>query len=56
MKHIPTPWVKDPHQIISIKWVVDGFSGSTECEAWRGQYEIEKLERAGYRILDITPV
>lgn len=56
MRHIPTSWVKDPHQIVSIKWVVDGSSGSTECEAWHGQHEIEELERAGYRILDITPV
>lgn len=55
MKHLQTPWIKNPRQMISIKWEVDGSSGSTECEAWRGQYEIECLERAGYRIISILP-
>ena len=56
MQHIQTRWIKTPHQIIRIKWEVDGASGSTECEAWRGQHEIECLERAGYRIISILPV
>lgn len=51
-----TQWVRTPHQIIRIAWEVNGASGSTECEAWRGQHEIEGLERAGYRILAILPV
>jgi len=53
MKHIQTPWIKTPHQVIRISWAVDGASGSTECEAWRGQYEIDSLERAGYVILSV---
>jgi len=53
MKHIQTPWIKAPNQIIRISWTVDGSSGSTECEADRGQYEIESLERAGYVILSV---
>ena len=32
--------IRSPHQLISIKWKVDNASGSTECEAWRGQHEI----------------
>lgn len=53
--HIKTGWINSPHQIISIKWEVDGASGSTECEAWRGQWEIECLEHAGYTIVDVCP-
>ncbi|MFN9113424.1 MAG: hypothetical protein ACK5XN_25410, partial [Bacteroidota bacterium] len=26
-----------------LRWEVDNASGSTECEAWRGQYEIDCL-------------
>jgi hypothetical protein len=47
--------IRSPHQLISIKWEVDNASGSTECEAWRGQYEIDCLTRAGYSILAIEP-
>lgn len=54
-KHIPLPWVRSPHDMVSIEWEVDGSSGSTQCEAWRGQHEIDKLERAGYRITDVKP-
>jgi len=42
--------LKTPHDKVSIKWEVDGSSGSTECEAWRGQHEIDKLTAAGYKI------
>ena len=45
--------IRSPHQLISIKWEVDNASGSTECEAWRGQYEIDCLVRAGYTVLAI---
>ena len=50
-------FIRSPHQMISIKWEVDNpsGSGSTECEAWRGQHEIDCLTRAGYRILSIDP-
>lgn len=49
--------IRSPHQLISIKWEVDNpsGSGSTECEAWRGQYEIDCLTRSGYRVLSIEP-
>lgn len=47
--------IRHPRQLVSIAWEVDDASGSTECEAWRGQYEIENLTRAGYRILSIAP-
>lgn len=46
-------WIKSPHQRISIKWECDGASVSTECEAWRGQFAIEELERAGYVVLTV---
>jgi hypothetical protein len=45
--------IKNPRQNISIKWEVDGASGSTECQAWQGQYEIECLNLAGYVIKSI---
>ena len=46
-------WVKTPMQKVAIRWEVDGCSGTTICEAWRGQYEIEEFERAGYQVLSI---
>lgn len=45
--------LRSPHDTVSIRWEVDGSSGSTECEAWRGQYEIERLEAAGYKIISV---
>lgn len=54
---IPLPFVRGPYVIVSIAWEVDGEfpgSGSTECEAWRGQYEIDQLEQSGYRITGVT--
>lgn len=56
MRHVSvTHFVKTPYTIVSIKWEVSrpAGSGSTECEAWRAQYEIEKLEKAGYRVLSV---
>lgn len=47
--------IRSPYQLISIKWEVDNATGSTECDAWRGQYEIECLEKAGYKITSIEP-
>ena len=48
-----TGFVRSPYCMVSIKWEVDGHSGSTECQAWRGQYEIDCLERAGYKITGV---
>ena len=45
--------IRSPHDVISICWEVDAASGSTECEAWRGQFEIDNLTRAGYKILSV---
>ena len=47
--------IRSPNQLISIKWEANNASGSTECEAWRGQYEIDCLIEAGYKINSITP-
>lgn len=38
---------------VTIYWEVDGCSGSTTCQAWRGQYEIDRLQSAGYIIRHI---
>lgn len=46
--------IKNPNQKVQIDWEVDGSSGSTICEAWRGQFEIDNLNRAGYKILSVT--
>lgn len=50
--------IRSPLQLIRINWEVDNptGSGSTECEAHDGQYEIDCLVRAGCRILNITLV
>jgi hypothetical protein len=49
-------FVRSPHDILSIEWEVDtpSGSGSTECEAWRVQNEIEKLIRGGYQIVRVS--
>jgi hypothetical protein len=46
--------IRSPSDLISIRWEVDNASGSTECEAWRGQFEIDSLTRAGYKILSVS--
>ena len=43
--------VRNAHDMVRIIWEVDGGSGATECEAWRCQYEIDKLQTAGYHIV-----
>ena len=45
--------VKTPDQLVIITWEVDGSSGTTICPAWQGQYEIDCLVRAGYRVLSV---
>lgn len=55
-RHIDvTKFVRSPRTIVRIFWEVDGSSGSTECEAWRGQFEIERLEQSGYTIIEVLP-
>lgn len=51
-----TKFVKSPFNIIRIEWIVDNSSGSTECEAWRGQHEIDSLTQTGYEIKTISLV
>ena len=51
-----TKFVKSPFNIIRIEWIVDNSSGATECEAWRGQHEIDSLTQAGYEIKTISLV
>ena len=46
--------IHTPRDLISIKWEVDNASGSTECEAWRGQHEIDCLIHAGYIIKSVS--
>lgn len=46
--------VKTPTDPVSIRWTVDGASGSSECEAWEGQHEIDRLQAAGYSITSIN--
>ena len=45
--------VMTPDQLVKITWEVDNSSGETICQSWRGQYEIECLVRAGYKILSV---
>lgn len=45
--------VKTPFDLVCIRWIVDGSTGCTTCEAWRGQGEIEALERAGYVVTSV---
>ena len=51
-----TKFIKSPFNIIRIEWIVDNSSGATECEAWRGQHEIDSLTQAGYEIVFISLV
>lgn len=45
--------IRSPHDMVSIRWEVDGASGSTECRAWEGQYKIDQLTLAGYCVLSV---
>ena len=45
--------VKTPDQLVNITWEVDNSSGATICQAWRVQYEIDCLVRAGYNVLSV---
>ena len=47
-------FIRSPQDLISIEWETDTASGSTQCEAWQGQHEIDNLTRAGYRILRVS--
>ena len=46
-------FVRTPDQLVKITWEVDDSSGTTICQAWQGQYEIDCLVRAGYKVLDV---
>jgi hypothetical protein len=48
--------IRHPKDIVSISFEVDNpiGSGSHECEAWLAQYEIEKLEKSGHRVIDVN--
>jgi len=46
-------YAKTPFCKQIIYWIVNGSSGNTICEAWKVQYEIDCLERAGYKILGV---
>ena len=48
--------VRDVHDMVRIIWEVDGGSGATECEAWRCQHELDKLQAAGYHIVRLERV
>ena len=47
-------FIRNPMQYICITWEVNGFSGTTKCQAWEGQFEIDKLIKANYRILSVS--
>ena len=48
-----TRFVHTPFDRVVILWVVDGSSGRTICEAWRAQFEIDDLTRAGYTVITV---
>lgn len=48
--------VRSAYDMVRIIWEVDGGSGATECQAWRGQYELDKLQAAGYHIVRLERV
>lgn len=48
--------IRKHDQLIDINWEVDGRSGSTQCQAWYGQYEIDQLTKAGYKIIGVSLV
>lgn len=45
--------LRSPHDSVTIDWECGLASGSTTCEAWRGQHEIDGMLRAGYKIVGI---
>ena len=46
--------IRTPQDMLSIAWEADGSSGSTQCEAWRLQYEVDRLVSAGYVVNNIN--
>lgn len=46
--------VRNAMQKISIRWEGKESNGVTECEAWRGQYEIDSLSKSGHKILGVS--
>ena len=46
--------IKTHTQLIGINWERDCSSGETVCQAGDGQYEIDCLVQAGYKILSVS--
>ena len=53
--HYPAGTFKTPTQLIKINWEVDCSPGESICAADYGQYEIDCLVQAGYKILNVEP-
>lgn len=51
---IHLPFIRSPRQLVHIYWEVDNASGTTLCEAWAAQHEIDCLARAGYKIVEVS--
>jgi hypothetical protein len=47
-------FIRSPHDRVCIRWEVDGSSGTTYCEAWQGQWELDCMTRAGYQVKSIA--
>ena len=47
-------FIKTPTQLIRINWEVAGLSGANICESDYGQYLIDCLVRAGYKIRGVS--
>ena len=47
-------FIRSPRDRICILWEVNGSSGTTYCEAWEGQYELDGMCRAGYTIRSVS--
>ena len=48
--------IRSPHDRVCIRWEVDGSSGTTYCEAWKVQWELDGMTRAKYQIRSISLV
>lgn len=56
MSNVQAIGVRSPSDTVRILWEVDGSSGATECQAWRCQHELDKLQAAGYLIIRLERV
>ena len=46
--------VTGPFTTVVIHWSANGSAGQVRCEAWRGQFEIDRLERDGYTVTSVS--